>query len=402
MNNQYLFLLFSFFLASCSNSNQQILMELSMDGECYSIDIDGEKDKHIPMSSYFKNVQTIILETNNDCLIGFIDELQVFDGFIYILDQRIAKNLYVFDHEGRFVRKIGSLGNGPGEYVRILDFTLDTKNRNIFLLDEMNRIYKYKFDGTYVHTITIEAPNSSTKYIQYYEGRLYASQNWWKKSDDNCMLLEIDPNNGEILSRLVSMKYNKNWDVSFTSVSGFFKSRVNSPPRYSRMFMDYIVNVGEEITPYIKLKSKHLTTEKDLENIGGKDGLPLDIQKLFSISKIFNIHCFVENEDYILFRCDGMQSSFVTTFNKKTEEVKLANNFNNDLIYNHDLQPWSGLFGFSDSKGVYEVLNTQYDFFNTFQNSIKNNEMIPNLDKLDQLKKLTSDSNPIIFFYEFK
>ena len=328
--NKYLCFFFSFYLISCSN--QQVHKDLSMDGDYYTIDIDGKREEYLPMSSYFKSLQTVILETNDDCLIGLINELQV-------------------------------------------------------------------FDGTYVHTITIDAARSTATFIQYYDGRLYSSQHWWEKSEDNCMLLEIDPNDGKILSKSLSMKYNKNWNVPNTSNSKFFMSRMNNPPRYNRMFMDYIVNIGKVITPYIKLKSRFLTIEKDLENY---DERPFDIQKLYSISKVFNVHCFVENKDFILFRCDRPPSSFVVGFDKKTEEVRLANHFNNDLIYKHNNQRWLGLFIFSDTKGVYEVLNTQSSFLNTFQNSIKNNEIVPDLDKLEQLKQLNADSNPVIFFYEFK
>jgi len=33
---------------------------------------------------------------------------------------------------------------------------------------------------------------------------------------------------------------------------------------------------------------------------------------------------------------------------------------------------------------------------------IKENNLLPGLDKMDQLRKLDEESNPVIFFYEFK
>lgn len=375
-----------------------------MAGEYYTIDVDGKKEPSILLSSYFKGVRTIILESNKDCLIGFVNKIQVFDGYIYILDSSKTKSLFVFDMEGKFIRKIGSLGNAPGEYLELNDFTLDTESRIIYLCDLKNRVHKYRSDGTYLHTITMDAPDSKALFIQFYNGRLYSSPLWWNKSGDNYMLLEIDPDDGKILSRSLPVKYNKGWNEAFFSGhSRLFMSYGNNPPRYNQLFMDYIVSVGEEVTPYIKLKSNNLTTEKDIENFRGKDQIRLNSANIYKSSKKFNVHCFVENENFILFRYGGITSStFIVTFNKKTGEVKLADHYINDLIYNHSNHDWLGLFGFSDSRGVYEVLNTQTNFFSDFKNSIQNNETVPGLDKTDQLVKLNSESNPAILIYEFK
>ena len=402
MDKKYFCFLFIVFLITIS-CTQQLQKDLSLNGDYYTIDLDGRKESSIPLSLYFKRVQTIILETDDDCLIGSIDELQVFEENIFILDSKKANSLYVFDLEGKFIRKIGSKGGGPGEYVKIIDFTIDTENRIIFLLDQGRRVFKYKLDGTFLHTITIQGNEYNVNFIQFFNDRLYSNSISWKANVDDYLLLEINQNDGNVLSQSLPIKYNKGWnDSHFSKYSKFFMSRAHNPPRYNQMFMDYIVSLGEEITPYIKLKSKYLTTEKDIEYFcRDKNGLPINILNVLNSSKIFNVHCYVENEDFIIFRC-GNFSSFVVIFNKKTKEVRLADHFINDLIYNHNQQEWLGLFRFSDSKGAYEILDTQESFFNDFQRAIKNNEIVPDLDKLDELFKLEEDANPVILYYEFK
>ena len=395
----YCFFVFFLFL-SCSNQTQQ---KLPLDGDYYTIDLDSKKDPSIPLSSLFKNVRAVILETNKDCLIGRVSGLQVFDGYIYVFDSSKAKSLFVFDLEGRFIRKIGSLGRGPGEYIEIHDFTLDTENRIIFLCDALNYIKKYQLDGTYLHTITIQAPNSKAGFIQFYNGRLYSSQLWVEKSNDNFMLLEIDPSNGKILSSSLPVQYNKGWNENFSDpLSRVFMSRANNPPRYNQMFMDYIVSIGKEITPYIELKSNYLTTETDIESFRGKEGRRLNELNLINSSKLFNVTCFIENDDFISFRFGMSRSSFVVIYYKKTGEVKLANYLSNDLIYKQDTKGLFGKFVFADEKGAYSILDTQLDDIDDFKSAIRNNETVPNLDKSDQLMKLTEESNPVIFFYEFK
>ena len=402
MNKKLFFLFILFLFFSCAN--RQTTNSLNENKAHYIIDLDGKKEQSIPYSSIFKNVQTILLETSQDCLIGSVNELQVFDGCIYLLDRAVAKSLFVFDREGRFIRKIGGLGYGPGEYVQILDFTIDTEKRFIFLQDQATRVHKYRLDGTYVHSITIQIPRSNSYYIQFYNGRLYASTLAWERNRDDYMLLEIDPDDGKILSRHLPIKYNKGWtEAEF--MGNFFMSRLNSPPRYAQLFMDCIVSLDEEISSFIELKSKNLVKEKDLENL--PEGAMNIIEKLSHFqgsSKIWHAHSLVENDDFILFKYDsGLFDFFTVVFHKDTETVQIAKNLSNDLVLKQTDDPKSGIpdkFSFSDAHGAYAIVLPFV--MNHFLESVRNNQLLPDLDKLDQLKKLDEDSNPVIFFYEYK
>ena len=401
---RFLLGIFLFFLLStCSSKQIEKAAGEFMPGEAhYVIDLDGSLEESVYYSSVFKNVRTIILETSRNCLIGATTELQIFDSCIYLLDARVAKSLFVFDMEGRFIRKIGSLGNGPGEYAVIKDFTLDTENGVIYLLDQRHRVHKYQLDGTFIHSITIQMPQANSFFIQYYKERLYSSflPNLRTKYDN--MLLEIDPADGKILSQSLPVKYNKGWAEAYFS-DNFFKSRLNKPPMYSQFFMDFIVSIGEEVTPYIELKSRNFFTENDFGNF--PKGMPHSemLMSFQGTSKIWNVHCYIENDDFILFKCrSGFFDSFTVIFNKKTETVKLAKKISNDLVIKkgNDTKSIFGRFKFSDSKGAYEIISPNAII--RFLEYVKSDEIIPNLDKMSQLKKLDEESNPIIFYYEFK
>jgi len=382
---------------------KQTQQNLPLDGDYYTIDLDVEKEMSIPLSSFFKSVQTIILESGRDCLIGIISDIQVYDEFIYILDSRKAKQLFVFDVEGRFIRKIGGLGNGPGEYIEPNGFSLDTNNGIIYICDIRNCVHKYNLDGTYLHSIIIQAPNSTIASIQFYDGSLYSSHIWWDKSEDNYLLLEIDPSNGKVLNSSLPLKYNKNFnELFFDADSKFFLTRTNNPPKFNTMFMDYIISIGKEITPYIRLKSENLMSEKELNDFRNKDGMPYNFGKIITSSKYFNVHCYTENEDFIIFRY-GFSFQFSVIFNKKTKETTLTTFLTNDLVFNKDQEGRLSKFIFSTAKGSYCILDMQRENeFDNFKNAIENNEIVPDLDKLDQLKLLDHEANPVIFFYEYK
>ena len=395
MKNSLLFLLLlSVFSCSVKQS------ELSLVDSDYIIDLDEKKNSSIPISTYFKSVQTIILETKGECLIGRINELQVFDGYIYVLDRLIAKSLFVFDMNGHFIRKIGSLGNGPGEYNQLTDFTLDTENGAIFLLDFGQRVHKYHLDGTFIQTIVPELIKTRAINIQFYKNKLYMSIDAYKPSPDDNMLLEVDPDNGMILSSTLPIKHNKGWGNPFSTGHNFFMSRLNDPPRYTRLYMDDIVTIGDSITTYIKLKSKHLATFEDLNNL--QHGTPNFQSNVMQFKKIWDVRGFLENNDFIIFKYrHGYLHFYTVIYNKETKNVKIIDYLNNDLIFkNNDIIESYRNFAFSDSKGAYEILSEKQ--LTDIQEAIRNNEIITELDQLDQLSELDNDANPVIFYYEYK
>ena len=159
------------------------------------------------------------------------------------------------------------------------------------------------------------------------------------------------------------------------------------------------------IVPYIELKSKNLVTTKDINNISQVRGSRDVIERFQAYfrrnSKIFNVHSYVENNELILFMYrQGLSNSNAVIVHKAIGSVELAKKFNNDLIFKNGENHNFGGFAFFDSKGVYEILQNRS--IERFQESIRNNEVVPELDKLDELLKLEDDANPIIFYYEYK
>ena len=398
-----LFLLLSVFNVSFCSVNQK---ELSQMDSKYIIDLDGKQESEILLSSYFQNPKAIILETNKDCLIGHIFDLQVFDDFLYVLDTQIAKSLFVFDMNGRFVRKIGSLGQGPGEYSQLSDFTIDTEKKYIYLLDFNKRIHQYLFDGTFVRTITPKLEKTNIVNIYCCNNRLFMSVLAYNRTPNDYMLMETDLDNGEILSQSLPLKYNKGWGESIYLRHSSFLSRSNVMPLYTRMFMDYIVSVGEDITPYIELRSKNLVTDKDVVNIVNAQGGARAVLGRFrdyvsDHSKIYDVHSFVENNEFILFRYQrGIRNYHAVILDKKTGLVKLANQFSNDLIYKNGENHFFNGFLFSNTKGSFDILHIES--IARFQESIRNNEVVSRLDRLDELRTLEEEANPVIFYYEYK
>ena len=89
-------------------------------------------------------------------------------------------------------------------------------------------------------------------------------------------------------------------------------------------------------------------------------------------------------------------------FNKQSNEARMFNREWNEFLVkekgvNLRFVPH---FGCQDSDGIYHSL---YNLtLERFISSAKAGILSPDLDKLEEIKNLDTDANPIIFYYEFK
>lgn len=106
----------------------------------------------IRLSKYFKNIEFLPLETKNNCMIGEISKVKISQNYIYILD-RVGNSLLVFNTNGKFEKKISSIGAGPDEYVKLMDF--DVEDGNIFLLDMLSKKVLHYNDFKFINSSKI-------------------------------------------------------------------------------------------------------------------------------------------------------------------------------------------------------------------------------------------------------
>jgi hypothetical protein len=143
-----LFFLF-FILLSCSKK-QQI-------ESLYAIELTKESD-NATMSDFIEITDSITLETNEQCLIGYIAKLHKHKDKIYVMDNYFANAILIFDLQGNFIRKIGRVGNGPGEYISLTDFTIDMQNEQLLLLANGRHIIYMDFEGHYIKSKRLDTP----------------------------------------------------------------------------------------------------------------------------------------------------------------------------------------------------------------------------------------------------
>lgn len=69
------------------------------------------------------------------------------------MDVFVANAVYCFDKHGNFVRRIGKVGQGPGEYSRLCKMCLTSDQKQIVLYD-WNRLHYYDLNGKHIKDVS--------------------------------------------------------------------------------------------------------------------------------------------------------------------------------------------------------------------------------------------------------
>jgi len=355
-------------------------------------------------STLFKGIpKTIFLETSESCLIGLISKIRVCDQFFLVLDGYKAKSLFVFDKEGRFIRKIGRTGQGPGEYVQPCDFTIDKENRTVYVLDRpLRRIQKYEIEtGKFIHSIRLDQKIGSNN-IEYSNGKLYADADFPTHSNNNYLLRVIHEPSGKEENKFLNVvTYNKGISNTNFLQSNVFFPLENGNIVFMQQFMDYIFEISKDsIFSLIDFKGKEIMTAEEVNDAMAKDPV-FYMPHLFGKRKFAHKHSFIEHRNKLFFYYQKGQERFPVLIDKRSKDVSIFATLWNDLLYIKKIPVDIQQVGCYDADGVYFFIE-QGTMPLLLKEAKAGGLLSPDLDKLEELKKLEEDANPVIFYYEFK
>jgi hypothetical protein len=143
-------------IVSCSTKKK------TLSDECIT-SLKPEPNEPQLLSSMIKSVRFIPLETTEQSLIGrLLMKIKKINNKYYVSFD--FKELLEFDENGKFIKKIGRIGGGPGEYVELDDFDV-FENGNI-IIEGVQKLIFYDKDGKYQHTVELEFMPGNMKLVQ--------------------------------------------------------------------------------------------------------------------------------------------------------------------------------------------------------------------------------------------
>ena len=113
--------------------------------------IDVENYKNISnkdLSTFIKDVKYIPLRSDEP--IGIIDVLKIHEGRVFILDALKSESIFIFDlSTGVLINRIHDKGQGPNEYMGLIDMTI--LNNQIVINDRLSyHTLYYTLDGVFI------------------------------------------------------------------------------------------------------------------------------------------------------------------------------------------------------------------------------------------------------------
>ena len=396
-----MFIILAFVMCiSCGSYNTA-----TMYADADTISIDGAtRCDSLIFSDFFKAPKVVLLETKPECVVQNIRSLEIYKEDIYILDDR-ANKLYVFDGNGKFKRTISSPGRGHGEYMKLADFSIDRTKEIIYLLDEAtDEILKFRLDD-YKFLSSIKAIQNGylTYSMQEIGGKIYLNRSSVLEKE-KYELREIDERNGKQVGKfLKSDDYNNGWNFPLSLEHSNFYSKNSQSPKYIGLFSNLIMNVTADgvSAAYIVDSRKFVDKEEVLKMQRIAEGKleKIDFSGIYSQKRIHQISRFIESPSKVFFQyLEGDERNYLV-YDKASGKTKTSSLFMDDYVSDKNMIPMD--FCYSDERGVVALLKPC--FMPHFMKYIINGgKMRTHLDNYSRLIKLNKDSNPVLFFHEYK
>lgn len=351
-------------------------------------------------SSFFdvSNTYYATLDTITEALLGDIDKLKVYDNKIVVLDRNIAKQILVFDANGKFLHPIGRLGHAAGEYVNPQDFTYSKNDDILYVLDtRLKKVLLYQLStGKYLKSLTNDFPSL---HIHYYDGCIYVDnpkvEFGGRKRD--FLLVKLSADTGNILGTYINpIEHNGGFDRPLSNVGGPFLMSGFGQFHYSQQFARSVFNVAEEeIRPYLTFKSEDWITADDLQDID-IDRDMRSVHKLMSKNKFNGINHYMETDEFIFCMFVKGMNNMYFMYDKNYSQFSLYSKLADDILFSGSSWSMAKLrYAGYDENGAYFYLSPA-EAENALERSCYSNT------KFDSIRILGDDFNGAIFFYGYK
>jgi len=108
------------------------------------------------MSTYFNKVDYKLFNIPDSILIGNISAYFKLGNYQIIVDKRYSRSVDLFDKNGNFLKRLKRIGNGPGEYRKIVSCSIDKKNNHIILFDRQKINFYSIPNFKYIKSISVK------------------------------------------------------------------------------------------------------------------------------------------------------------------------------------------------------------------------------------------------------
>lgn len=219
-------------------------------------------ESKLTLSQIATDINYTKLESNPECFIKRVDQYSITDNYILIYDQSQPMVL-LFDRQGKFIRKIGNIGKGPGEFNRPDDVRISRDEKFILVMDYL-KVMRFGFDGKLIGETKL--PDFARNIDTFDDGLIgYFSRSNSTKMD-NYSLAFFDWA-GNCTGKLMKRGQGETYRGIASRTSMFYS--MNNEIRLNTGYSDtvYAVRPDRTLVPVMILKDPHGKEERSMEQM---------------------------------------------------------------------------------------------------------------------------------------
>lgn len=387
-------IVFSLFLCGCtqkqSESNESSGME--------TIPITDFETYNGRFSEFAEAVEMIPLEFTEESILGEIKKVVLSEDFIFVMERFNSAGIYTFDRSGKFLYRIGSRGQGPEECADVDDFSINEKDRLIYIYDSVRKkVFVFSFDNEFIKTIPMDY---SATNMEYQDGLFYLYREDARYGVPLYSLV-IKDINGDLVEKYYPMS-----DLPKSHDCVFCK-RENDILFAQDMNDSVFVLSGGKLSPlyYIDYKDRSMAPEDRMDikhDVRRSIDVLLEKRTIAGIQGVFEIH------DKVFIKSINVIVPVLSIYDKEKKEVKTYQYWNDDFLFigsGHPIGQYKDyLLLLRDAEGIQRSLDS-------FDRWIKEGYLDLDKGKADEIRKLvdeklpnrdTDECNPVLFMVKIK
>lgn len=213
------------------------------------------EEKATKLSDFINKIEYAILP--EDTKVARIDKAQKFDNLYFLADYEITRGISIVNKNLTDITNIHNFGEGPGEYLTFLDFTINKSKKTVDLLS-LNKLVRYNFEGKFLEEIKLPGIISKIQHIEGDNYLLYKSKALHEnfKGPDNTSILWVWNSLSNELTRIPSPIELENIPL-FTEINNL--NFQNNQILFSTNFLDTIYVYSDKIE---LLEKRHFNSKR--------------------------------------------------------------------------------------------------------------------------------------------
>ena len=404
MNYSVMFLAGCLCLASCSemkkssNGFQEVdpsntrIVEGIETGGADTVLVENVSDK-LYMDPLIEEAYYVPLETTPESLFAYNRKTIVYKDRIYVMDDVLARAVFIFDMNGKFLRKIGKQGGAPNEFSLLFGMAVDEKNDRLVLFDQgKKKLLHFTLEGDYVKTTDVNFDFSGQ--MEYFpSGNIVVATN---RNFRNIHLDELDDYRilqsdslGNIVKAGFKRDDNKKLKIIYERMFRSGEDIVYYPP-----FLNALYTIGDDA-----ISERYVVEYKDYPPIDQEEFLDLPnmnrLQEFEGRIVYLSPAALAENSTHLYFSTMAKHRFFYTIYDKRAKKQLSFRNlhFRSGLIMAPD--PMYSYGDYFIGQATAEQIIAMREFLKREGRPIS-----PQYQEL--FNNIREDDNPVLVFFKLK